>query len=365
MKKQVAQFVPYTDTLNLPIELPDITAMRDGERATALKNAVAKTKNVYFVSNGRIYRLINFTDKYAFTTDAEFSTERGAPAMSVRRVMVTFNGSITSDINTFYGTTKPKLSDTGSGTSWCFIPGTGAQWWQLSELPCLHEDSLITMADGTYKKVSEVKSGDEVLSYDIESRENTTTFVVNCYPTGFANTWDVNYFDNGNSIITYQRHAIYDCVNEVSKNIQDIETGFNAKCNGGNTVFISRKKCTSVSNKLRYNIVTANNLYYVNDILMANAPYQKYATITDELKNKLEPNVIEAWKNEYDAYYNTMTEGMTKEYAEEVAEIYKGSAKGKNKDKVRKEKNNNYAVRRKNEFKKSNAGNKVIKINKE
>lgn len=362
MKSQVAQFVPYTDKLNLPVEVRDPDKFGQYAFMQDIEKALKTTKNIYMVKNGNIYYLSRYGDSYTFTTGVTIGEYRGAPVLDAKVVNVTLDGITNYDAVSLYGTTRPYLENPSQGTVWGFAPGLGANWYASDDVPCLYEDSLVTMSDGTYKKISEVKTGEEILSYDIESGENVTAFILNCYPTGFANKWDVNYFDNGKSIITYGRHAIYDPENEVSVNIQDIKPEFVANYIGGTTNFIKREVSTSVCQKRRYNIVSSNNLYYINGILMANAPYQKYATITEDMKSRLDREILDSWKNEYDAYYNAMTEKMTNSYAEEVAEIYKGTKKGKDKDNYRKDKNSKYLERRKNEFKTSNKNNKNIKV---
>lgn len=43
--------------------------------------------------------------------------------------------------------------------------------------PCFVEGTLITMADGTQKKVEDIEYGDEVLCYDFEKGEQTTSYI--------------------------------------------------------------------------------------------------------------------------------------------------------------------------------------------
>lgn len=43
--------------------------------------------------------------------------------------------------------------------------------------PCFVEGTLITMANGTYKKVEDIEYGDEVLCYDFEKGEQTTSYI--------------------------------------------------------------------------------------------------------------------------------------------------------------------------------------------
>ena len=177
MKKQVAQFVPYTDMLNLPIEIPDIVNMQTKDDVIkAIESAISKTKSVYFEHDGYLFTLSSVKPPYLFTSGVAKYSENNAPYVFIRYISVSETGAVSYISSPVYGTTQPILSENRCGTSWCYIPGEGAKWYRLSELPCSNEVSPITRDDGTYKNVSGVKSGDEVVGYDIENGENATTF---------------------------------------------------------------------------------------------------------------------------------------------------------------------------------------------
>ena len=64
------------------------------------------------------------------------------------------------------GSMYAKYKITGNGSI------TGINYW-----PCFVEGTLITMANGTYKKVEDIEYGDEVLCYDFEKGEQTTSYI--------------------------------------------------------------------------------------------------------------------------------------------------------------------------------------------
>ena len=75
----------------------------------------------------------------------------------------------------------------------------------ISTNPCLHPDSLVTMANGTTKKISDVEIGDMVMSHNLKTGVNERAIVVWCGKTK-ENAKLVKY-DN---IICTPDHLIYD-----------------------------------------------------------------------------------------------------------------------------------------------------------
>ena len=72
---------------------------------------------------------------------------------------------------------------------------------------CFQEDTLISMADGTEKKIKEVKNGDEVCSVNLESRKIEIKICRGCAPTRFAEGLSI-MLENGYSISVTDDHEI-------------------------------------------------------------------------------------------------------------------------------------------------------------
>lgn len=301
----------------------------------AYNTAVNNGKTVYFIKDGIPY----YHYKTALNTIIFYSsipTDSGlgyanAPYIEYTYVSVSTPGasmvSVTYNQDRLYGTTAPSEATlVGGGAAWGvgYSGKTEARWYTLAEIPCLNENTLITMADGTQKKVSEISTGDTVLSYNIATGEKTTATVINAYVTGYTRDWDIHYFDNGAYLVTYGLHGIYNKKLGHNSDIRYIDNEFVAITETGESAFLEHDRVCTVGTEKRYNLVTSNCLYYANGILLGHHPYQKYAACPESLKASIDGDVITAWKDEYDAYYNSMREKMSPEYAQYVVNKHKG-----------------------------------------
>lgn len=301
-----------------------------------LATALTKSNSIFFVHEEHRYYLQTNNDTrstWCAFPDLPAFGDGGAPYINIRYCYVyKTSGGVQYYTDGLYGTTSPNMATmSGGGCAWSVwddaqSTGRNAGWRVISDLPCLNENTLITMADGSTKKISEVKAGDSVMSYDIETGEKTDAIVVDCYVTGYANSWDVHFFDDGNCLVTYGLHGIYDKGTKYNRDIRSIESGFIALDENGETEFLEHDKVGTVKFERRYNIVTTNNHYYANGILLGHHPYQKYARCSDEMKAELGADVISTWKAEYDSYYNSMREKMTKEYCDYIVNKHKTSS---------------------------------------
>lgn len=301
----------------------------------AYNTAVSNGKTVYFIKDGIPYYHYKTTSlQIIFYSAIPTGSGRGyanAPYIEYTYVSVSTpeasTVSVTSNQDRLYGTTAPSEATlVGGGAAWGvgYDGTTEARWYTLSEIPCLNENTLITMADGTQKKVSEISSGDSVLSYNVATGEKTTATVINAYVTGYTRDWDIHYFDNGAYLVTYGLHGIYNKKLGHNSDIRYIDSEFVAVTETGESAFLEHDRVCTVGTEKRYNLVTSNCLYYANGILLGHHPYQKYAACPESLKSSIDGDVITAWKDEYDAYYNSMREKMSPEYAQYVVNKHKG-----------------------------------------
>lgn len=208
-----------------------------------------------------------------------------------------------------------------------------------AENPCLIEGTQITMADNTTKSVEDLKSGDVILSYDPVKKQKTNAVVIDAYKTGEAKVFDVYSFENGKYLTVYGIHGFY--ANELGyvKNIQDITKTNELIDENLNTTYliVKRKMPLRDKPKSRYMIISSNNLYFANGILLGHSPWNKgqycikYGVEIPETLKTLYQSEIDAY-NGYDSFINTP------EYHAEISEQYAKLANAVNEIKIYKNK---------------------------
>jgi len=103
----------------------------------------------------------------------------------------------------------------------------------IAENTCLDRNTLISMADGTKKKVKDIESGDMVKGYGGE------TYVVYQDENGafaYAEERDVWTFENGYEVITCHRHRFYNYEHQAFMYLQDWAIGEHAIAEDGKMV---------------------------------------------------------------------------------------------------------------------------------
>ncbi len=96
-----------------------------------------------------------------------------------------------------------------------YVRGGTPSWAELNGYvtvkcgACLEAETPITMADGSARRVADIREGDEVLSIDPATGE-TTTDTVTAAARGFRDGRDVWFFDDGSTVTTVGRHRFYD-----------------------------------------------------------------------------------------------------------------------------------------------------------
>ena len=207
------------------------------------------------------------------------------------------------------------------------------------ENPCLIEGTQITMADNTTKSVEDLKPGDVILSYDPVKKQKTNAVVIDAYKTGESRNFDVYSFENGSHLTVYGIHGFY--ANDLGyvKNIQDIVKKNELIDENLNTTYliVKRKMPIRDSFRSRYMIISSNNLYFANGILLGHSPWVKgqycikYNKEVPEALRTLYQSEIDAY-NGYDSFIDTP------EYHAEISEQYAKLANAVNEIKIYKDK---------------------------
>lgn len=211
-------------------------------------------------------------------------------------------------------------------------------WYDIISQPCLIEGTPINMADGTTKPVEDVKTGDIVQSYNPVTGENTPSVVLLSYITGREHKFTSYSFSNGKHLTIYGMHGIYNKRTGITKDIRNINKNDQIISMSGDTVqWITSSEFMIVGEKkARYNIVTSNNLYYANGILLGQKPFSKMQLVND-LNIPLSDEIRKVWQQDVDDYNSYSSFLNDPNYHAEVAEAYNKLTKAEHHIKVNKQ----------------------------
>ena len=145
--------------------------------------------------------------------------------------------------------------------------------------PCLIEGTEIRMADGSTKPIELVRTGDEILSWDVNSNTFTTAFVISQSCNGRSLEFVSHLFDDGSYIVTFGVHMVYNKTKGYPIDIAEFNVGdttINAAGDeisyiGNNRYRVRRKDSVNY-----YALTTSNNLYFAGDILNGMTVFAKY-----------------------------------------------------------------------------------------
>ncbi len=190
--------------------------------------------------------------------------------------------------------------------------------------PCLLAGTPIDMADGSVKAIEELQAGDIVQSYDPVTKTLVPAVVIRAYVTGYSRKFTAYNFANGKHLTLYGMHGFYNAASGMTKDIQNVaEEDVFVTLSGDETAWIgSREVYIAGAKKARYNLITSNNLYFANGLLLGSRPYNKLQIaldrgipITDEIRA--------VWQADCDDY-NRYTEFLAKPaFYAEVGEAYR------------------------------------------
>lgn len=185
------------------------------------------------------------------------------------------------------------------------IGGIDLDEYILDVVACLMEGTLITMADGSSKRIEEVKEGDLLMSYDFETGKKTTTVCLGTRVGDFKPYYYCLMFDNGFRIKTNWTHDIYNATKGTWTNTdQELELDDEVLTeNNGKAKFIGRLEAIGTPNgrKVRfYDIMTSNNCYYADGVLFSHTPTKQAGWVSRHIEDAPTEliDLITSYKNE-------------------------------------------------------------------
>lgn len=171
---------------------------------------------------------------------------------------------------------------------------------------CLIEGTEIDMADGTKRPIESLCAGDVVQSYDPCTKKNVPAAVIAVYVTGRDRSYTVYNFSNGKHLTVFGLHGFYNENIGMTKDIRSITESDGVRTLSGETAHFCGKRNVLLcgERKARYNLLTSNNLYYANGILLGSKPYNKLHYMLDR-GLPLPEDVKAVWEEDardYDTY---------------------------------------------------------------
>lgn len=255
------------------------------------------------------------------------------------------SGGSSADLSGYATKTYADTGDTGVKT-WVGQQGYATQSWvnnkgyttadEVREIvsgyyPCLVEGTPIDMADGTQKVIEDIQPGDLIKSYNPITKEVIEAVAISAYTTGSNRNYMAYNFTDGRSLVVFEQHQIYDAVEGTTFDIRTINRNHRIVNIDNEQVQWAGKRVVVYHGRRRkrYNLISSNNLYFANGILLGNKPFDKLEYLHD-FNKPMSAEVVKIWKQDCEDYNAvTATPADASAYLE-LKDVYKEYAEAQN-----------------------------------
>lgn len=136
---------------------------------------------------------------------------------------------------------------------------------------CLTGDTLITMADGSEKRIDSIVVGDKVLALDPEALDyvEDVVTVADANEKNIADKYDIWLFADGSIVKTVHRHRLYNIEKQAMVYMDEWSIGDHAFDKDGASVELISHD-TVIEEVRHYTIFTEKQNYFVNGLLAGN-----------------------------------------------------------------------------------------------
>lgn len=144
-------------------------------------------------------------------------------------------------------------------------------FYSISEMNCLTGDTVITMRDGTARRIDTIKVGDKILSYNPETgnlEEDEVTYSDSSENKQHDN-FDIWTFGDGTIIKTIHRHRFYNVERGEMVYMDEWKIGEHTRRKDGAIVTLVSHQNVKETIK-HYTIFTKNQNYFANGLLSGN-----------------------------------------------------------------------------------------------
>lgn len=151
------------------------------------------------------------------------------------------------------------------------VSGDGTIEISASYYTCLTGDTLISLADGSQKRIDEIQLTDKVLAYSPETLTLESDEIIECDSNEckWHTEYDIWTFSDGTVVQTVLRHRFYNVERQAMVYMDEWNIGEHTiKQDGSKVALISHK---SVKERVRhYTIFTKHQNYFANGLLSGN-----------------------------------------------------------------------------------------------
>ena len=161
-------------------------------------------------------------------------------------------------------------------TSYGLYRVTGNGTIEINVGTCLTGDTLITLVDGSQKRIDEITLNDKVLSYNPNTMKLEEDNIIYCDSNLSKEfiEYDIWTFENGTIIKTVHRHRLYNVEKQRMVYMDEWQLGEHAiNINGEKVKLINHENIKEQIN--HYTIFTNNQNYFANGLLAGNRHTKK------------------------------------------------------------------------------------------
>jgi len=187
---------------------------------------------------------------------------------------------------------------------------------------CFIEGTQITMADGTTKNIEDVKTGDLILSYDPSAKIAVTAMALISECTGIDQIYSMLVTASGSTLEIYKEHSLWCEEDNRIHSSKAFEAGDNVRISDTEmSKIISFSELYHPIPERHYNLVSSNNLYYANGILVGHNDADKYQALSRRNFLGLPEKLIVRWKACAQLQQRSMNPKLTPEVLRECSDI--------------------------------------------
>lgn len=207
------------------------------------------------------------------------------------RIIVPNTTTVTIDSDDYGYQSDCTVEFTSGGVTQSVAFGTTLTLTQDSKLKiiegdCLLKGTLIMMANGYYKEISQIKKGDMIMSINPETGEISEDEVIYCDgdQKKYADEYDLWEFENGIEVRTAHHHRFYNIERQAFVYLDEFEIGQHTIDKDGKQVALL--KHTNLEKKSHhFTIATKNwNIYFANGLVCGNRRSSEIHLGTEEQK---------------------------------------------------------------------------------
>lgn len=292
-------------TISGVLTVNDLIKSNSGIR-TAGSVVVGNTNNtpldgtVGLSSNGGLPKLTSFSNgggsKYTYLFPAESGTVALKSDLNSFCTTSELNSSIDNKLTNYY--TKNQVDNLLSG-----LDTGGSSGGTTDPEACLIAGTQITMTDGSFKNVEDVKEGDLIKSLNPVTGEETEAVVLSNKIGEVSPRCNYLLFSNGTRVGVTWDHDVYNATKGTWTDTNgelDFKDEFIVEDNSRVT-FIRKFENIGTPGGLRtnfYDLITSNNCYYANGVLFAHNPTRQSDWLLSVERPQDLKELILSYKNE-------------------------------------------------------------------